>query len=165
MRRLLLAVGNPGRGDDGLGHALALQLEAAIARGELTNLDVEHRYQLNVEDAELLSRYAEVWVADAAVDAAAAVELREVEPAPGLPFTTHGLGLPELLALAASLYGEPPPVRLLAMRADAFEIGEGLSVQAAQSLEAALALVGSAFVVERPCDAVERVGRGWYARD
>jgi hydrogenase maturation protease len=148
LSRLLLAVGNPGRGDDGLGHALALRVEAQIAAGELPGLAVEHRYQLNVEDAELLGRYDEVWVADAALDATAPAALREIAPAATLPFTTHGLGLPELLALAASLYGELPPVRLLAMRGAAFEIGEGLSAQAEQSLEAALALVDSGFVVE-----------------
>jgi hydrogenase maturation protease len=141
VTRLLLAVGNPGRGDDGLGHALALRVEVLQQAGDLPDLQVEHRYQLNVEDAELIARFEQVLVADAALDARAPAELRPVAPAPGLPFTTHGLTLPELLALCHSLYGRLPELRLLALQGREFEFGEGLSAVARRSLDEAVRLV------------------------
>ena len=135
---LVLGVGNPGREDDGLGQRFAVEAEALLAQGLIGPATIRHRYQLNVEDSELFRRFELVLTVDAAVDATRPFELRRVEPAATMPFTTHGLALPQLLHLGAALYDDLPPVFQLALRGERFGIGLGLSPMAQASLEAAL---------------------------
>jgi len=139
LRRLLLAVGNPGRGDDGLGLAFAAAVEARIAGGALPDVDVAHAYQLDLDDALRLAGYDAVLLADAAVDASAPFELRQVEAATTVPWTTHGFGPAALVAVAQALHGRVPSVRLLALRGATFGLGAELSPTAQEALSAALA--------------------------
>ncbi|VGO14536.1 hypothetical protein PDESU_03099 [Pontiella desulfatans] len=66
MSTLVIGYGNPGRLDDGLGPAFAERIQGL----GLSGVTVESNYQLNIEDAELVSRYDTVVFADASVDAA-----------------------------------------------------------------------------------------------
>ena len=59
---LLYGFGNPARGDDGLGPALA----AAIEELAIPNITVDANYQLTVEDAADIAGYDAVVFADAA---------------------------------------------------------------------------------------------------
>ncbi|PSR08953.1 MAG: Ni/Fe hydrogenase, partial [Bacteroidetes bacterium] len=61
-RQLLLGIGNSGRADDGLGWAFA---EAFSDQADL--FEVELRYQLQIEDALLISTYQRVVIVDASV--------------------------------------------------------------------------------------------------
>lgn len=136
---LVLACGNPSRGDDGLGPELAAALERdradAVARGEL---EVLSEFQLSVEHAlELTGRRCVVFV-----DAAASgpeVVLHEVAPSRDDSFTTHRLSPPALLQVYRDIERAPlPECRLLAIRGERFELGEGLSARAQENLRRAL---------------------------
>lgn len=136
MKVLVIGYGNPGRGDDGLGPALA-QFAAGLDRAGVA---AEIDYQLNVEHAARLPEFDAVVFADAAVTGPEPFFFEEMgaEPPPAASFTTHRLGPAEVVALARTLYGCPARAFVLGVRGYAFdEFMEGLSEAAQRNLEAA----------------------------
>ena len=132
---LVLAVGNPSRGDDALG-PLAAQRLAELA---LPGVEVLTDFQLQVEHAlDLLGRSAVVFV-DAAAGGEAPYELRPLAPAADASHTSHSLSPAAVLDAYRRLTGsEPPPARLLAIRGHEFALGAPLSRAASANLRAAL---------------------------
>ncbi|RMG66775.1 MAG: hypothetical protein D6722_14360 [Bacteroidetes bacterium] len=131
---LLIAIGNPGRQDDGLGWAFA-EAVAPNVRGE-----VVYRYQLQVEDAELISRFRWVCFVDACKEVLpAGWDWEACQPRPQLDFSTHYLPPGTIVALAESLYGSLPQTWLLRLSGYEWELQEGLSEGGKQTLAAALA--------------------------
>lgn len=132
---LLLAVGNASRGDDALGPLLAERIEAL----RLPGVEVQIEYQLQIEHAlDLLGRRAVLFI-DASVAAPAPYALTELRPARDASFSTHALSPAAVLQSYRDTVGEvPPPAWQLAIRGEAFELGEPLSASAAANLEAAL---------------------------
>lgn len=136
MSILVIGYGNPGRLDDGLGPVFAEKIQASGLPGVV----VESNYQLNVEDAELVSRHGVVVFADASVDAAAPFEFQPLEKkAPLVGFSSHSITAGSLLGLAGELFGETPMAYSMAIRGYDFnEFGEYLSVRAKANMEKAL---------------------------
>ncbi len=132
---LVLAWGNPGRRDDGLGPALA----AALVAAELPNVRVEAGYQLEVEDAAELAGPARVVFVDADRTGPEPFSLRRLEPdGGGFGFTSHSVPPARLLALGRDLFGGRPEAWLLGIRGYEFdEFDEGLSPGATANLAAA----------------------------
>jgi hydrogenase maturation protease len=131
---LVLAVGNPSRGDDALGSLLAERLEAAALPG----VEVVTEFQLQVENALDLEGRERVIFVDAGVGTAAPFELREAGPAADFLHTSHALSPEAVLATYVRIKGEaPPPATILCVRGESFELGEGLSHVSAAHLEAA----------------------------
>ena len=136
MRILLIGYGNPGRGDDGLGPALAERVEAEAIPG----LQVEVDFQLNVENAFDLQGFDEVYFVDAAVQGPEPFELRRIQPQDPTVFSSHSLSPEGLLALASKLFKIEIQGYVLAIRGYSFdEFGAPFSPQAAQNLDAAAA--------------------------
>ncbi len=137
MNILVIGYGNPGRLDDGLGPAFAEKIEAL----NLPGLTVESNYQLNIEDAELISKFDIVVFADASVDADAPFEFRPLEPkAPMVGFSSHSITAESLLGLAENLFNAKPPAFAMAIRGYEFnEFGEVLSEKATANLAEAVA--------------------------
>jgi len=134
---LVLAWGNPGRRDDGLGPACAARLGAA----GLPGVRVEWGYQLQVEDADEVSRHERVVFVDAdRARGEAPWRLERLRPARSGPsFSTHRVAPGEVLALAGELFGRAPEAWLLGIRGYDFEgFGEGLSGGAQANMESAL---------------------------
>jgi len=133
---LVLAIGNPSRGDDALGPRAAQRL-AALA---LPGVEVLTDFQLQVEHAlDLLGRRRVVFI-DAAASGSAPFELRPLAPAADARHSSHSLSPAAVLEAYRRLTGsEPPPSRLLAIRGHDFELGAPLSSAAAAYLQAALA--------------------------
>lgn len=139
---LVLAVGNPSRGDDALGPALleALQARGADAGGAVELLT---DFQLQVEHAlDLQGRRAVLFV-DAArpqsVAAPGGVALHALTAAAALPALSHALTPAGVLRVAARLGEPPPPAWQLAIEGEAFGLGEALSAPARTRLAQALA--------------------------
>ncbi|PZF78935.1 hypothetical protein DK847_03900 [Aestuariivirga litoralis] len=131
---LLIGYGNPGRGDDGLGPALARR----IAARELPGVTVEIDYQLTVEHALLIASAATVVFADAALDADQPFYFRAIEEAGGQSLGSHSVSPPDALALARLLFGARTRGFVLGLRGACFgEMAEGLSPTALRSLAAA----------------------------
>ncbi|MBT8042142.1 MAG: hydrogenase maturation protease [Pontiella sp.] len=136
MSILVIGYGNPGRLDDGLGPAFAER----ILPLNLPGVTIESNYQLNVEDAELLSRYDVVIFADASVDCAEPFEFKPLKSnEPMVGFSSHSITAESLLGLSEKLFGAAPKAYAMAMRGYAFnDFGEQLTDQARANLDAAV---------------------------
>lgn len=143
MKTLLIGIGNPGRGDDGLGPALVERLtgnrppERTVLPAAGGSVDAYWTYQLSIEDASLLREYGRVVFADAAVDAAAPAELLPLAPAASIAFTSHEMSPASVLALAEELYGGSPAARLLRIGGAEWGFIERLSAEAGRHLDEA----------------------------
>ena len=137
---LVLAWGNPSRGDDALGPLLAEQL-AHWARLRLPagRLECLTDFQLQIEHALDIAGRERVLLVDAALNLATPFVVRPVTPAPQASFTTHALTPEALLKVYCDLeHTPPPPCTLLAIRAQRFELGQAPSQQALADLALAL---------------------------
>jgi hydrogenase maturation protease len=131
---LLIGIGNPARGDDGLGPALVEALQ------DEPGLEAITVFQLQVEDALLLAGRPAVLFVDAARPghAGEGVQLQAIEaqtdPAP----ISHALRPQALLAVARDVLGMTlPPTAVLAIEGERFGLGEGLSAAAVTRLSQA----------------------------
>ena len=131
---LLLGIGNPCRGDDGLGPALAARFEAERPEG----VEVDINYQLNVEDALKLKEFDVVVLLDAAVDGDGPFYFREVEPAAKGELSTHSVAPESVAAYARELFEARGRLYVLGIRgADFSFFEERLTAEAAANLELA----------------------------
>jgi hydrogenase maturation protease len=131
---VVIAVGNPSRGDDAIGPELAERLEAEALPGVEVIVD----YQLQIEHSlELEGRSLAVFV-DASVSAPAPCSVDVVLPERDASHSTHSLSPAALLETYVRCTGrQPPPARMLAVRGERFGLGEPLSPAARVHLEAA----------------------------
>ena len=132
---LLFAIGNSGRQDDGLGWAFAEAVEqAGFFKGK-----IHYRYQLQVEDAELVSQAACVIFVDAFKgELPDGFDWRPCEPAPVFHFSTHAISPESILFLSESLFEKLPEAHYLLMQGEAWELEIGLTEPAEKRLEQAL---------------------------
>jgi hydrogenase maturation protease len=139
LRTLILAWGNAGRIDDGLGPRLA----AILSDLELPNVDVVSDYQLQVEFAWEVSRVDRVVFVDASRTGVEPFSIAPLEPERGSPrYTSHELSPGAVLALALDLYAARPEAWLLGIRGFEFDaFGERLSPEAKRNLDCAAAAV------------------------
>jgi hydrogenase maturation protease len=145
---LLYGYGNPGRGDDGLGPALA----AAVEELALPGVAVDANYQLVVEDAAEMSRFGAVVFADAATAGPAPFWFARIEGsgASHLGFSSHSVTPDQVMALARELFGSKVPAYTLGIRGYTFgELDEGLSAQARANLGQAVAFARTALTERR----------------
>lgn len=132
---LVYGIGNVGREDDGLGWAVVDWLESTGRAGAAT---LHRGYQLVLEDAELVSRFARVLFVDATKEVGVdRVALSRPEPAYDVPFSSHALTVPTVLATARLCFDAEPEAWLLALRGHSFDLEVGLSEGARSSLAAA----------------------------
>ena len=129
---LVYGIGNVGRRDDGLGWAFVDRLEA---RQPLPRAVLHRNYQLNFEDAHLISEFAQVLFVDATKDpAVSSFSLTRPEPKLDFSFTSHAISVPSILATAKQCFGYLPEVYLLAIRGYEWELQTGLTEAAEQNL-------------------------------
>lgn len=132
---LLVGIGNCGRGDDGLGWSFV----EAITDGNYHFLDYEYRYQLQVEDADLIAAYDTVIFVDASQEVIReGFEITPCVPAGPYSFTTHALDPGAVVYLTNTLFHKYPAAYVLAIYGVAWELHCGLSPEAESNLSAAL---------------------------
>lgn len=130
---LLLAVGNPSRGDDALGPRLLEHLQAK----RLAHVELLTDFQLQVEHVlDLVGRQAVVFV-DAAASGPAPYAFYRVGPHRDASHSSHALSPQALLDVYSRLYGAPPAAHVLAIRGYDFSLGAELSARARDNLVAA----------------------------
>lgn len=136
IKILVIGYGNPGRLDDGLGPVFAEKIQIL----DLPGVTVESDYQLNIEDAELVSGYDVVVFADASVNASEPFEFKPMQPAaPMVGFSSHSIAAESLLGLAGQLFDARPKAYAMAIRGYEFnEFGERLSAGANGNLKEAV---------------------------
>ncbi len=139
-RVLVIGYGNPGRLDDGLGPALAEQLEAQAIPGVTIEVD----YQLSVEAAEAVARHDAVVFVDAHTSVAEPFSMTPVEPVEHVSFSSHSLTPQAVVSLARELFGATAEAYVLAVRGYEFNnFGQGLSERAQANLGEAIGFLAS----------------------
>lgn len=132
---LMIGIGNSARSDDGLGWAFLDRLKKlACFEGEII-----YCYQLQVEDAELISHYPRVIFVDACEGVGCnGFEWATTDAINDFTFTTHALTPGAVLFLCNDLYHKYPEAHTLKIKGHDWKLKTGLSDLAEESLEKAL---------------------------
>ncbi|MCL4849480.1 MAG: hydrogenase maturation protease [Acidobacteria bacterium] len=134
-RVLVIGYGNPARGDDGLGPALAERIE----RLALPEVSVDADYQLSVDHAALAAEHDVVVFADATTQGDAPFTFTPVTATTDRSFSTHAATPGQVMGLAATCFGATPRAYVLGIRARRLgDFDETLSAEARAGLEAAV---------------------------
>lgn len=137
-RLVIFGYGNPGRGDDALGSMLLARAETLAARTPGLDIELVEDFQLQVEHALDLEGRDLALFLDAAESGPAPFAFRRLQPAADASFTTHAISPEAVLHAFRTVRGTaPPPAFVLAVRGRSFLLGEDLSGEAHQHLEAA----------------------------
>jgi len=137
---LIVGYGNPLRGDDGVGQAVA---RAFAEEAAIDGVDAIACHQLTPELAERFAAAALVVLIDAAAGPeAGAVSVIPLLPAPAPSSTLgHHVEPSQLLHMAQRLYGRSPEAYLVTVGAGSLELGEGLSAPVMAALPEVIATV------------------------
>ncbi len=129
MRRIVVGIGNPERGDDAAGRILARRLRGALPQ----DIDIAEHDGETTGLLALLDGADAAFLIDACVSGAPAGTIHRFDLADGeLPpisgrISSHGLGLAEALELARALGQLPPRCILYAIDGQSFDAGAELS--------------------------------------
>jgi hydrogenase maturation protease len=135
---IVLACGNPSRGDDALGPEFLAAVEA-LPRPPGLDIEFVTDFQLQPEHAaDLAGRDLALFV-DASVAAAAPFRFEVVAPARDRTFSSHAMSPAAVLAACREAFGAAPAAYVLAIRGERFELGEAMGEGARANLRAALA--------------------------
>ena len=132
---LIVGIGNCGRADDGLGWAFVDQIKQTLPE----HFDCVYKYQLQVEDAELISHYQAVYFVDAHIK-----EWKEgflfdkCYPRENHSFSTHELEPETVLYISETLYNKLPKAFILGISGQSFELKIGLTNTAEKNLNRAV---------------------------
>lgn len=142
---LLIGIGNYGRSDDALGWKFIDEFS------DLTDLfDFEYRYQLQIEDAELVSKYDQVIFVDASHQPIEhGFNFYTCRPVPTSTFTTHQLSPETILWLTEELFNVKPKGMVMAIEGTYWELHHGLSSQANENYRKAIAFFAE-FILVNP---------------
>lgn len=133
---LVFGIGNSARADDGLGWAFLDRLRAEPGFAA----QAEYRFQLQVEDALLATRFDHVLFVDASCeDLPGGFHRAPCAARQADGFTTHELPPEAVLHYCRTLYGAEPRAETLALQGYRWDLHEGLSARAEANLAAALA--------------------------
>ena len=136
---LVLAIGNPSRGDDAIGPALAEWLRTCLSRQQPRNaVEVVEDFQLQLEHALDLSGRAKVLFIDAGDHTEPGVSLYPVGPAEQPGLSSHALEPAAVLQVCQQI-GETLPAEayVLCVRGEAFELGAPLTASAQERMQQA----------------------------
>ena len=141
---LIIAVGNPSRGDDALGTLFLERL--AEGRALLHNQDeieLLTDFQLQIEHAVDLENRALALFVDASVACHSPFQFTRLQPVEDAGYTSHALSPAAVLCVYGQINADPPPPAFqLAIRGECFELGEPLSAAAEVNLASALEFAG-----------------------
>lgn len=120
---LVYGFGNPGRQDDGLGYNFVKILEDL----EISNVEIDFNYQLNVEDACTVSEYEIVVFVDASLRIEDEFTFDRLMPAEETRHTTHAISPQAVLHLCQQIYHKTPESYLLEIKGYEWELDENLT--------------------------------------
>jgi len=133
LNTIIIGIGNNGRQDDGLGWAFMDVLESMQLP-----LDLEYRYQLQIEDAERISTYQKVIFVDATKELTKdGFYYQPCVAKEQYSFSTHALSPQTILSLSKSLYKSKVEAWLFAIQGFEWGLQIGLSEAGSQNLKKA----------------------------
>ena len=131
---LVIGYGNTLRSDDGVGPAVADEIEK-LGLADIASVSCP---QLTPELAEPISFARRVIFVDAALDGSQDVQLRSLAPADSSQIMAHAADPQTMLALARDVFGHAPEAWLIAIPVENIELGEELSPLAKAGSEKAI---------------------------
>ena len=153
---LIYGYGNPGLQDDGLGNAFVERMEDWCKKKNISRIEFDSNYQLNVEDAEAISHKDIVIFVDASMEPIEDFCLTRVTPAQSsIEFTMHAVSASYVLDLCNKLFDKNPDCYLMHIKGYEWDLKEGLSDKANENLEKTLAFLTEQ--LENPDGLVERL--------
>jgi hydrogenase maturation protease len=142
---LVYGFGNPGRQDDGLGPAFAALVDDWKTAQGFHHIHTDSNYQLNVEDALLISEFDIVVFADATVEEDVSdFRFETLDPSKAeVRYTLHAASPGYILGLCHTMYRKHPDTRLMRIRGYEWDMKEGCTATARNNLQKAFeAFVG-----------------------
>lgn len=128
---MIIGIGNDSRQDDGLGWSLLNMIEEEFQ----DRFELIYKYQLNIEDADLIKEAEQVLFVDACRDdCLQGCEIVECVPNGTITFTTHALSPAAILALCQQVYNKSPKAYILKLQGFEWELKTGLTKQGYASL-------------------------------
>ena len=132
---LIIGIGNCGRHDDGLGW----KFTEMISKHSQGKVEPEYRYQLQVEDSMLVSKYDTVIFADASHSKLKqGFEIHRCRAATHYFYSSHMQTPETILYLAKELYNKIPKSFVVAIKGHIWGLGTNLSRVAEKNLEKAV---------------------------
>ena len=129
---LIIGIGNNTRQDDGLGWSFLDILEKE-------GFNINHlvcKYQLMVEDAELISEYKTVIFVDACKTSLnEGFEIERIFPSEQVAFSTHEVPPNQILNLSEHIYNSKPKAYIIKIQGYEWNIAIGLTDQAKVNLK------------------------------
>jgi hydrogenase maturation protease len=127
----VVGIGNPLRGDDGVGWAV-IELLAELAIDSVQAICV---HQLLPELLDTIHTSEQVVFVDATVDGApGSVVVTSIQPATDGPASSHQIGPAVLLAMGMELYGRMPTAHLITITGQDFGFHEQLTPTVQQAI-------------------------------
>ncbi len=138
-RILIYGYGNPGRQDDGLGIAFSEAIEKWADKNQIHHITCDSNYQLNIEDAELISNFDLVLFADASIEDIKEFTLTRVKCSTSkIEFSMHAVSPAFVLDLCNKIYKKSPETYLLHLKGYEWDFKEGLTPDAKHNLKEAV---------------------------
>jgi hydrogenase maturation protease len=130
-KTLIIGIGNNTRQDDGLGWCF---LDNLIKEGYNED-NLLYKYQLMVEDAELIAEYDTVIFVDACITALEnGFIIERIYPAEQVAFSTHEVPPNQILNLCETIYNKKPKAFMVKIQGYIWDIEIGLSEKASNNL-------------------------------
>ena len=134
-KNIIIGIGNCGREDDGLGWAFLDEIKSKLP----SHFDIEYRYQLQIEDAELISHYDTVHFVDAhKVSLENGFNSNKCIPIETHHFSSHELPPETILYLADHIYNRKPKSYIIGISGESFNLNIGLTESAQENLKNAI---------------------------
>jgi len=131
---LMIGIGNSGRSDDAMGWKFVDEFS-----NQVDVFDIDYRYQLQIEDALLITEYKKVIFVDASnTHYDNGFSFYKCTPARKDAFTTHKLEPETVLWLTKDLFNQTPEVYVMAIEGLRFDLHLGLSEPAQDNLTKAI---------------------------
>jgi len=138
---LILAYGNLSRGDDALAPLLLEKIEQ-FSTDLIDKVECLTDFQLQIDHALDLKQRELVLFMDASIANQQSVALTQIHALNDNSYTTHAMSPQAVMQVYLNIEKtSPPPCFLLSLRAESFELGDGLSQTAQKNLIEAVALV------------------------
>ncbi|MEX1381796.1 hydrogenase maturation protease [Lutibacter sp.] len=133
---LIIGIGNNTRQDDGLGWGF---LDSLLKDG-YNEENLLYKYQLMVEDAELIGDYDNVIFVDACItELKNGFEIERIYPAEQVAFSTHEVPPNQVLNLCETIYNKKPKAFMIKIQGYVWDIEIGLSEKATENLAKSIA--------------------------
>jgi hydrogenase maturation protease len=128
---LIIGIGNNTRQDDGLGWCFLDLLEANGYNAD----NLLYKYQLMVEDSDLISNYDTVYFVDAdKSELTKEFSFEKLLPSKEVSFSTHTIPPNQVLNLCKTIYAKEPKAYIIKIKGYIWDIEIGLSDKAKLNL-------------------------------